>query len=902
MSDVLAVLSWWLIIQVLGLAVWPGVSRWLRWLPDRGYMLAKPIGLLFASYGLWLLATLGAVQNTAGGIIVVVAIVAALSVLGYARGNPIGALRGKQAPGSERREGEGRAAESSLRRMWREQRGLFLAYEIVFAIALIGWALFRAQHPDISTTEKPMELAFFNAINRSTAFPPPDPWLSGYAIAYYYFGYVMMSLLHLVSGVSSGTAYGLSNAFWFALSAASAFGVVANLVLAFKHKAHSAAIAFGVLGSVLLVLVGNFEAPLEVAHANDVGSPQFWQWLDIQEINTPAVQNPPDVPWYMPRPTWWWWRASRVIHDYPPNAISPQVAAAKGVPPAPGSTYQELIDEFPQFSFLLGDMHPHVLALPFALLMMALALNLYLAAARGEVQSLAWGTQRAPWWPLYALAVGSLSFLNTWDFPIYAFVLIAALALGNWRAGHFKWIESGLDLILLGVTGFVLFIPFYRGFSSQAAGIAPNLFNGTRLSQFFIMFAPFLIIGGMFGLALFVETIHARRARALPFIGQAVLGGLGVLLALTAALGALGLMVTRVSERAQTLLDDVINSLAASGLSVGDHLRARLLDPWVPVLLAVSLAAIWLLWRARLPRGDEGQSLSKDEIASSHGAASHSHPSTPTPLRSEGYSAPRNDAAPLRMLSAMTTEVASPIDFGLLLYAIGLLLTLGTEFAFIIDGFGTRMNTVFKFYYQAWALWSVASAFGAYYLLAGSEHIKPIGRAAAGVVIAIVLVLGLIYPTMALQTGTVSAGGMPTLDALAATGQTTPDEYAAVQWFNRFVTGTPVILEAPGEEYNPGTSRISTWTGLPTVVGWAGHEGQWRGSYEIQGPRVDAVKEIYSTGDLGRAMQLLNQYAVHYVVVGPDELRQYPRAALEKFAQILPVVFQQGTVTVYEVP
>ncbi len=185
--------------------------------------------------------------------------------------------------------------------MWREQRTLFIAYEIVFAVALIGWAIFRAHSPDLSTTEKPMEFAFFNAINRSATFPPLDPWLSGYAIAYYYFGYVMMSVLHKLTGVTAGITFSLSNAFWFALAAASAFGVVANLVLLFKEKARIAAIVFATLGAVMLALMGNFQGPLEVAHANNIGSPEFWRWLDILEINGPAVQNPPDVPWWTPR-------------------------------------------------------------------------------------------------------------------------------------------------------------------------------------------------------------------------------------------------------------------------------------------------------------------------------------------------------------------------------------------------------------------------------------------------------------------------------------------------------------------------------------------------------------------------------------------------------------------------
>ncbi len=160
-----------------------------------------------------------------------------------------------------------------------------------------------------------------------------------------------------------------------ALAAASAFGVVANLVLLFKEKAKTAAIIFATLGAVMLMLMGNFQGSLEVAHANNIGSPEFWRGLDILEINGPAVQNPPDVPWWTPRQGWWWWRSSRVIHDYPPDQVSPLLAQLTNLPVAAPTVYQEVIDEFPQFSYILGDMHPHVLALPFALVMMALALE-----------------------------------------------------------------------------------------------------------------------------------------------------------------------------------------------------------------------------------------------------------------------------------------------------------------------------------------------------------------------------------------------------------------------------------------------------------------------------------------------------------------------------------------------
>jgi uncharacterized membrane protein len=369
-----------------------------------------------------------------------------------------------------------------------------------------------------------------------------------------------------------------------------------------------------------------------------------------------------------------------------------------GLPAANSSVYQEAIDEFPQFSYILGDMHPHVLALPFALALMALALNLYQGAARGEITSLWSGQKRAPVWPLYALAVGSLSFLNTWDLPIYAFVLAMALGLGYWRARKPRLWEVAIDLAVLGAIGVALYLPFYRGFTSQAGGIAPNLYNGTRFAQFFVMFGPFLSIGLMFGLVVIYQAVRGQQIRALPFIGKAVAGGVGIVALLALVMGSVGFGITLVSEKARVALENTIAAMAQNGLSVSDHLMARLLSPWTPLLIGIVLAAIGLLWIAR------------------------------------------------RKPSAIEDgdQTASPIDFVLLLFGVGLLLTIGTEFAYLVDGFGYRMNTVFKFYYQAWALWAVASAFAAYYLIAGAK-LNMIVRSVAAAVVVIIVALGLFF-------------------------------------------------------------------------------------------------------------------------------------------------------------
>ncbi|MFW6135864.1 MAG: DUF2298 domain-containing protein, partial [Chloroflexota bacterium] len=168
------VFVWWLLMHILGLAALPLAYRLFRELPGRGYAFARPLGLLLTSYAVWIGASLGVLKNTAGGIVVAIVVTAGISLWFHSRGS------------SE----DDQPLPEFLRERWR----LILTVEVLFAIAFAAWSLLRAYAPDKIMTsggEKFMEIAFLNATLESAEFPPHDPWLSGFAISYYYFGYVM---------------------------------------------------------------------------------------------------------------------------------------------------------------------------------------------------------------------------------------------------------------------------------------------------------------------------------------------------------------------------------------------------------------------------------------------------------------------------------------------------------------------------------------------------------------------------------------------------------------------------------------------------------------------------------------------------------------------------------------
>ena len=113
---------------------------------------------------------------------------------------------------------------------------LIVTTEILFLLAFAFMAFVRAANPEATGTEKPMELAFINAILRSPTFPPNDPWMSGYSISYYHFGYIMTAMLARLTGVSGNLAFNLMSALVFALTAVGSYGILYNLLAAYTGK------------------------------------------------------------------------------------------------------------------------------------------------------------------------------------------------------------------------------------------------------------------------------------------------------------------------------------------------------------------------------------------------------------------------------------------------------------------------------------------------------------------------------------------------------------------------------------------------------------------------------------------------------------------------------------------
>ncbi len=850
----MAAVRWWATLLVIGTAAAPLTYVLFRRLPDRGYAFVKLIGLLIISYVFWLFGSLGFLSNSLGSILVGLGTLAALSAVALIHHH-------RSAPPD---------APRSMMIWVRDQRWQILITELLFLAIFALWVWVRAQNPAISATEKPMEFAFLNSVGRSPQFPPLDPWMSGFAISYYYFGYVMVSIVARLASVSEAVAFNLGIAWLVAASAVAGFGVVFNLLRA--QGARRSAVVLGLVAGLAIPIAGNLEVALEVAHANNVGSAEFWQWLDVRDLNTPPVEG---ATARYENSSWWWWRSSRVIHEYHLSG-----RAEEGLEP---------IAEFPGFSFILGDMHPHVLALPFGLFSLALAFLWYLESSRQKAPPLddeaGWLDAltshfeaisfNRPLWLFTAVVLGGLSFLNTWDVLIHLFVVVGAYFLGQWRqrlAGG--WSRSILLAISLAISAVILYLPFYLGFRSQAGApyLLPMLMQPTRLTHFLIIF----------GMPLFVVTLlllsEAARRRFRNW-QTGLISAVGLLVALFAVLTLFSWIVAASPEgasRTVNLANELGIALPARGSAGVDMgwgvqavfallptvLGARLGSPWLVGLLAAFFGLAVMVWRTDFEPRD-------------------ATPSAETPSN-------------------------RTLPFVLLLIVTATLLTIGPEFVYLRDNFGMRLNTIFKFYYQAWAMFGVAALYGIGYLWLTATGVRRVVPAVATVGYGLALGLSLLFPYLAVNSraqefrGPVSAENRTpaTLNGLAQVERFNPDEYAALMWLRDHADANDVLVEAVGGSYS-GYARVAANTGVPSVLGWPGHEYQWRGTTSEPGEREPAVSDIYSHPRLSDIAFLLDLYDVDFIYVGNLERDTYGTEGLQKFADALEVAYQNNSVTIY---
>jgi len=766
-----------------------------------------------------------------------------------------------------------------LARFIREHAALLLTEEAIFLALFALFLLIRIGNPDLwhpaRGGEKPMDFAFLNAVIRSTTFPPYDPWHAGGFINYYYFGFVIVGTLIKLTGILPWVAYNLAVPTLFALTGLGAFSVAFSLAdgdRATEFPGEEAPyggmrigpLLAGLAGIFFVAIIGNLgnvkllvEQIIQRSTAQVAGTNIVAALLNLLSGGFAILSGKARLDF--PN-DWWFWNASRVIPD--------------------------TINEFPFFTFTYADLHAHMIALPLTLVALAATVALvrnWNGVSGTRVLGIRYSGEDAnPQSPIpnpQSLIPNPQSPIpnpepSPWyiSLPELLPILLLGFVLGALRATN-TW-----DFPTYALVG-VIAISVLEGVRRSRMGwpVAGDDATGSlleeRLGFLFRAVVSVLwraiIMVLVTTLAFYPYTKHYATAYGglqMWTDAKTSLSDYLIVHGFFLTLGVIYLM----SELVSQLRNRQLPSWLADAL------------PWIVAAMIVLLGAGLMLkvtvWIVALP------------------------------------------LLVLAVVLALGRDLPPVRRFGLLLLALALAITMGVEVIRLKDDIG-RMNTVFKFYFQAWTMFGVATAYGLATWAVRALKWHPGWRRLAWGVTAVLLVGVMLYPAFAARAKVkdrFSAADSPhTLDGMAYMDKAVyvdnnrdlrlADDKAAMLWMMHNVQGSPVILEAQTPEYRWG-SRFSIYTGLPTIQGWNWHERQQRSvvpDVEVQ-RRVSQVQELYSTTDLARAQHLMDVYNVQYVIVGELERAYYPPEGLAKFDLLVSqgymrTVYQGGSVIIYEI-
>jgi len=488
-----------------------------------------------------------------------------------------------------------------VRERWRYLAGI----EGLFLGLFLFDLTIRLANPDLwhpwMGGERPMDFAFFNAVVKAVYFPPAHPWFSGNYINYYYYGYVVAAIPTKLLGLVPATAFNLILPAWFALTGTGIFSVVYNLVSGPKQAISSSAdelppdgsngasalvtplsrrrgietarlaMAAGGVAVALMLLLGNlYQVRQLYQYLPEIGAPSGLELNSFLDRAGAAVagglkvlSGSEKLPGDNAR---WFFSPSRpILHDGPDTPIA----------------------EFPLFTFLYADMHPHLLSMP--ALFAGLAWILAFLFRRGMPRR--WPERIAVWFAA-GIVFGFTRPAHTWDFPTLVGLAVLAIAWSEWRAR--PKLTRSLVLRVVGQIGLlvglsiVFYAPFSRWFGTEYTSF--ELWKGARTPL-----GDYLTVHGLFLFCLvsylLFESLPWLRGRLLVWrsrpamyllagmrgwIPIAILAAIAVLLVLWASdyqvlafgLPLLAWIAVLLLRRGQPLQKQVVLALAAAGVGV----------------------------------------------------------------------------------------------------------------------------------------------------------------------------------------------------------------------------------------------------------------------------------------------------------------------------------------------
>ncbi|GCE17465.1 DUF2298 domain-containing protein [Dictyobacter kobayashii] len=781
--------------------------------------------------------------------------------------------------------GSGFAYLSLFPQIWqlvRHNRVYIITSEIIFFCMMGLLGVLRSLKPDIRGYEMFMDEGFVSSIMRSPHFPPNDMWYAGHSINYYYYAHYTMATLAKLLGQTSSVAFNTGICFFYGVTALNLFGVTCNIVgcaRQWRQRVQENNDAIQQSQLMPAIPYGLLSVMMALVLGN-LASTQQW-WAHHGDFGF-------QFNWFAP---------SRVIDN--------------------------TINEFPAFSFVLSCFHAHVLTLAFTILCIGIALNWFLEP-NGKGMNL-FGIGKTRYLNLFvtSLLLGGLFVMNGWDYPTYMGLTLLCVFIQQYLAHRpalclATFLNTGIISFYLLAISYNLYLPFYLNFisPSQGIGIIP-LANHSPISDEILIYGLFIF---MF-LSLLVGSALLRPLRAPVPDSEEVavampVGSEPVIMQAATFEPAPGI------ENAFQGHDDPLMDAVSVSVGVIDSeskpVQRRMLPPEqrrrrVLLGLCLSVGLFFLLCLVALVFLPAYSTC----IAS-------------VALALAGF------------ILVLYHRENRAHAFTLLLGSVAFMIIAGCEVFYLKDVFAggpaLRMNTVFKFYFQAWALLSICSGAGLYFILSSirvlaqrSNRSRWLWRSGLGMwslALGALLLASMAYPILAppVRYGRIDLNHPQpylaetyTLDGMAYLATCRPPDcdydtsadYAAIRWLNANVVGDPIIVEANGDDYRFVSARVSVFTGLPTLINWPGHEYQWRVTWlaDMKHPenqldfnnRIADIDKIYTNTSSTVVLNTLKHYNAQYVYVGFFEYKKYPGVDLKRFGAFMQIVYSTQGVSIYKV-
>lgn len=794
-NPIVIVVLWllaWYAIALLGLA--PAM-----WLGDTQWVWSRVIGLLLLGYLLWLPVSARIMYNSTTGLAIAILLTVLVSVWALIR---IG-MRQKPLPETPVMQWMSwadapaamRAGVQSIVASLRAQRRTVAAFEGVFLVSFIVMVLIRMANPDLWHPawggEKPFEFGLLNAVLRSPVMPPYSPFFSGGTINYYYYGYVLMSLPIRLTGVMPAVGYNLVLASLYALVMLATAAVLWQIVQR-RWVALVGVLAMGVWGNPAVSLQIGWSRGIQPV-------------IDSLRQDGLAGIGLPIGDWFI--------GSSRVI----PNTIN----------------------EYPAWSFLFGDLHAHVIALPLTLFLVSLVWYALREKQLGGA-----------WWILTPVVIGAMAITNSWDAPTAVLLLTGVLIRRIW-VGERWWmgIWAIIQAAVIAAVAYVAYLPFFQQYVPQIGGIA-QITTPSPWDAWLAMWGLFIVPTVL--VVILVAWQH-RIMRALWLV---------ILL----VLALLGLFVPLAGDAVAVVLPYVANPriwLAVVLVALVPFLLRRQpnhlmwLGTWmVWIAWAIALGVEVIYVRDHMVGGDwyrmntvfkfGVQSWLLLSVGISMLLPTLWRALTTTPVATVPEPEASTDAvAPATAPRRSSRALLAPIVVALM--AVPVVLGLAFPLVAVPNRIAYRMNPDQEL------------------TLDGLKFMEKASYSAYERDIAFM------------------------------------NDYRAMQWLHDHVEGVPVVLQSSIEFYRDYGVRIAANTGFPTVVSPL-HESEQRNG-DLVGKRDADVIEFYRTTDPAKKLQILSRYRVSYVVVGPIERAAYGKEGTDAIASVgsLREVFKAGETSIFQV-